>query len=275
MQIAIVGMGRAGRARLRDAALLGHAAATVSRRPGVGTHTWEQALADPQITACVIATENRSHATLAQACLRAGKHTLVEFPLAPDVATARNLYDLAQQRGLVLHVELIGLLTQSQQTLRTSCLHERPARLHLGFTGGFEGWLADEARAGRWGQLAVARLHALWDALGPLTLQQVALDTSRDGYRLVVDLRADTTEVRLIEVRVAGLARGRTLDLWRADGTAIEVPEPDEAGAGLFLADLQAFLTRIQTGDRTGAYVPDADVLAVLGLAEAISAGCP
>jgi predicted dehydrogenase len=271
--LAVIGLGRAGRARVRDIPLAGaRLAATVSRRPGLGSHTLAQVLADADIHACVIATENASHAGLAEACLRAGKHVLVEFPLTDDPATARRLY--AIDRGLVLHVELIGLLTADQTALRQTCLRERPARVQLGFTGGCEGWLADEARAGHWGQLAVARLHALWDALGPLQLQRAAVETSSDGYRLVVDLLARATQVRLIEVRVPGLARGRTLDLTRADGSPIETMDVEDAGPGLFLRDLQAFLTRIDTRGDTGAYVSDADVLAVLDLAAAISEAC-
>ena len=280
MNCAVVGLGRAGKARMRDLPLVGALlGATVSRRPGVGSHTFAQVLGDSSIGACLITTENATHAELAEACLHAGKHVLVEFPLAHDVATAGHLYDLARDRQLVLHCELIGLLTAEHARFRQMLTEQPVARVQLGFTGGCEGWLAQEARNGHWGQLSVARLHALWDALGPLTLRHATVETSTDGYRLVVDLLAATVEVRLIELRLPGLARGRTFEAFQADGTAVDpqsprgdLPDREDRGEGLFLRDLKAFLRRIESGNQHGAYVSDADVLAVMALAEAISA---
>jgi predicted dehydrogenase len=58
----------------------------------------------PHLDAVVIATPPRSHAELALAALRAGKHVMVEKPLATSLAEARLLVDEADRTGVVLMV---------------------------------------------------------------------------------------------------------------------------------------------------------------------------
>jgi predicted dehydrogenase len=66
------------------------------------TDDYEQVLADPTVEAVVIATPAGSHATLAIAALEAGKHVLVEKPLATSVPDGRKMIEKAAERGLVL-----------------------------------------------------------------------------------------------------------------------------------------------------------------------------
>jgi len=62
---------------------------------------WE----DRSIDAVLVATPPSSHATLAHAALRAGKHCWVEKPLALRAAEARELVALAADRGRMLFVD--------------------------------------------------------------------------------------------------------------------------------------------------------------------------
>jgi predicted dehydrogenase len=57
---------------------------------------------DPEIDLIVVATPNPSHVELATEALNAGKHVVVDKPLAPTSAEARALIDLAQQQGKIL-----------------------------------------------------------------------------------------------------------------------------------------------------------------------------
>jgi predicted dehydrogenase len=59
-------------------------------------------LEDPTIDAVLVATPPRTHHMLASAALEAGKHVLVEKPLARTSAEASDLVDIADRRGLVL-----------------------------------------------------------------------------------------------------------------------------------------------------------------------------
>ena len=84
----------------RDPAAL----ARVARRyPSLRTTTaLDLVLGDDGVEAIAIATPVSTHHRLAGDALRAGKHVLVEKPLAASAAEALDLIELARQRGLVL-----------------------------------------------------------------------------------------------------------------------------------------------------------------------------
>ncbi|MEI6429433.1 MAG: Gfo/Idh/MocA family oxidoreductase [Pseudanabaena sp. ELA607] len=71
---------------------------------------WSALVTQPDVDLVVVCNVNRDHALVAEQALRAGKHVIVEYPLAFDVATAQNLITLAQSKDLLLHVEHIELL---------------------------------------------------------------------------------------------------------------------------------------------------------------------
>jgi UDP-N-acetyl-2-amino-2-deoxyglucuronate dehydrogenase len=66
------------------------------------TGLYEEVLADPDVTSVSIAVDHASHASLAMKALEAGKHLLVEKPLALSAAEAERAAALAHDRGLVL-----------------------------------------------------------------------------------------------------------------------------------------------------------------------------
>jgi predicted dehydrogenase len=79
------------------------AAAFRVRTPGVTVHgELDALLADASIDAVLVATPPRTHHAVVRAALEAGKHVLVEKPLATTSADARDLIDVAGERGLVL-----------------------------------------------------------------------------------------------------------------------------------------------------------------------------
>ena len=79
------------------------AAKFTARFPGARTSSsFEEVLADRSVDAVSIATPPATHFPLVQQALEAGKHVLVEKPLATNVADAEQLVELAQSRGLVL-----------------------------------------------------------------------------------------------------------------------------------------------------------------------------
>lgn len=61
----------------------------------------EELLADPAIDLIIVSSPNDTHFSYAKAALEAGKHVLIEKPFANTSAQARELLDLARQKGLV------------------------------------------------------------------------------------------------------------------------------------------------------------------------------
>jgi predicted dehydrogenase len=74
-----------------------------SSGPGIATFA-NLAEALPHVDAVVVAAPPREHATLAVRALAAGKHVLVEKPMATSVHGARRLVGEAASRGLILMV---------------------------------------------------------------------------------------------------------------------------------------------------------------------------
>lgn len=65
----------------------------------------EAVLADPAVEAVFIATNNLSHAPLAEQAMRSGKHCLIEKPMATTLDDAGRLQRLAREHGLSLAVD--------------------------------------------------------------------------------------------------------------------------------------------------------------------------
>ena len=74
----------------------------VSTSPDARIVDPEELLADPDLDAVAIVTPVSTHYLLASAALEAGKHVLVEKPLAGSSAEAARLIELAALRSLVL-----------------------------------------------------------------------------------------------------------------------------------------------------------------------------
>jgi len=73
------------------------------RHPGVGfSRDLDAALADPTVEAVAIATPPHTHYKVVRRALEAGKHVLVEKPLACTAAEAAELIELADELGQVL-----------------------------------------------------------------------------------------------------------------------------------------------------------------------------
>ena len=94
-------------------------AAVRSRYPGIETFTDPRELVtDRRIDAVAIVTPVSTHFELAMLALRAGKHVLVEKPLAATSDEAVRLVDEADRRGLVLSVDHTFVYTGAVRKIR-------------------------------------------------------------------------------------------------------------------------------------------------------------
>ena len=115
-KVALIGCGQWGRNLARNLAALGALAAVSDPSPVVlegvralypgVTVTPDPAnvFADPSIEAVVVATPAAFHYGMARHAIEAGKHVMVEKPLALTVAEGQSLVELAERRGRLLMV---------------------------------------------------------------------------------------------------------------------------------------------------------------------------
>lgn len=93
-------------------------AAIESQYPGTKTTTRLEQVLESDTDAVVLATPVRTHHRLGKQVLSAGKHLLVEKPLAYTAQECRELIGLAEQRGLVLMVGHLFLYNPAVEKLR-------------------------------------------------------------------------------------------------------------------------------------------------------------
>jgi 1,5-anhydro-D-fructose reductase (1,5-anhydro-D-mannitol-forming) len=75
-----------------------------AQSPKAAHDSFEELLDDPALDAVLIATPDRLHAEQALAALKAGKHVLLEKPMACDLKEGRALVEAASKAGLLLGV---------------------------------------------------------------------------------------------------------------------------------------------------------------------------
>ena len=87
--------------------------------PGVEvTRDCHQLISNPQVDAVAVCTPVASHFDLALACLQAGKHVIVEKPIANATEQAARLIEEADRRNLVLMVDHTFLFTGAVRKIR-------------------------------------------------------------------------------------------------------------------------------------------------------------
>jgi predicted dehydrogenase len=80
--------------------------------------SFDEVLADPAVQAVAIATPASTHVDIALAALAAGKHVLVEKPLAATFADGAKVVQAAEDAGLVLMLDHTYCYTPAVQHLR-------------------------------------------------------------------------------------------------------------------------------------------------------------
>lgn len=253
----VVGLGIAGSVRIRDmlAPLPGSAAQKlsvkgfVSRRSlgpqqDVQQVSMEDALSRDDISVAFVCTENEAHEENVRQFLEAGKHVCVEYPMTLNHQAALELFDLARDKGVVLHEEHIELFTADFRWLKEKVRGQKLQEGTLHFTGG--------SLKPRFGFLAfsgIARLTWLVDLFGELTVNSAAFeeDPSTSYSKMTARLlTSDQRPLTWIEERGPGLPRAKNINFRFDSFTLTEIPPPASRGAvGLFMQDLVLFATKL------------------------------
>ena len=130
------------------------------------TTDWRELVADPEVDAVIIGTPNALHAPQAIACLEAGKHVLVEKPMARTLAEAEAMNAAAAASGRRLMVAHCWRFHDDVRALRAriaggelgEITKTRGYGVHAGW--GPSGWFTDLELAGG-GALLDMGVHAI------------------------------------------------------------------------------------------------------------------
>ena len=130
------------------------------------TTDWEELVRDPEIDAAVVSTPNALHAPQTIALLEAGKHVLVEKPMATSVAECDAMIAVSRASGAKLMVAHCWRFHDDVRAMRDriasgelgEVVKTRGYGVHAGW--GPSGWFAERALAGG-GALPDMGVHAI------------------------------------------------------------------------------------------------------------------
>lgn len=256
--------------------------------------SWQELVERPDLDLVVICTINRDHAAIARAALEAGKHVVVEYPLALEPTEAEAAIALAKTQGKLLHVEHIELLGGVHQALRQSlreigtpfyaryCTinpqHPAPRR-----------WTYNPVLFGFPLSAALSRLHRLIDLFGKVVSLSSQARFWQDEDPEFYSACLCTTQLRFSSGLIGEVTYGKGKTFFQAErkfevqgeeGTLIfdgeqgklvkgETTTPIEVGSrrGLFAKDTKMVLDYLLEG--TPLYVTPAESLYTLKVADA------
>lgn len=199
IRVAVLGYGLAGRVFHCPfvSAVPGlHLAAIVQRHGEEATIAYphvrllrsvEEALADPTIDLIVVATPNETHEVLALAALAAGKHVVVDKPMAPSSEAAVKLIRAARAAGKLLIPFHNRRWDGDFLTLQALLAEQKLGRVATVLSQ----WdrFRPSPRANSWKEIA-SDAHGLLQDLGPHLLDQ-AMGLFGPPQRLTASIRRD------------------------------------------------------------------------------------
>ncbi|KAH0503270.1 AP-4 complex subunit epsilon-1 [Microtus ochrogaster] len=237
--VVVVGVGRAGSVRIRDLQdphslaflnLIGF----VSRRElgsldEVRQISLEDALCSQEIDVAYICSESSSHEDYIRQFLQAGKHVLVEYPITLSFAAAQELWELAAQKGKVLHEEHLELLMEEFAFLKKEVTGKELLKGSLHFTAS----PLDEEKFGFPAFSGISRLTWLVCLFGELSLISATLEDRKEDQTLC-----------WIEEKAPCLKRNRYLNFQFKSGSLENVPNVG-IDKKIFLKDQDLFIQKL------------------------------
>jgi UDP-N-acetylglucosamine 3-dehydrogenase len=216
----VIGLGEIGRYHLEGLRRSTHAtiAAVADTRsdlvaagsggPVAGYPDYRGLLADQTVQAVCVCVPHHLHLELTLAAIAAGKHVLVEKPLALTVQECDEIIAAAQHSGVTVGVSHNQLFypphVRARELIDDGSLGEpRLLRLRLGIGGKFPGWRSDPAQTGG-GLLFDAGVHRFYLArylFGEVADVRAVVDApASEGEELaIVTLRFESGALGVIE----------------------------------------------------------------------------
>ncbi len=217
-------------------------AAQIAQKAGARLATTDLAavLASDEVAAVIIATRHHLHAQQAIAAAQAGKHVLVEKPLALTVADCRAVLEAVQAAGVLLTVDFNRRAAPTAQALKAALdALSGPKTIVFRVNAGPlapSHWLNDAAQGG--GRLLGEGVHFIDFICGMLNTDPLTVSAqgSADGQDFVLTLRFADESLGVV--------------IYTAQGNPAFPKERVEAFAGGGVAVLDDFKTLTFSGMR-------------------------
>ena len=110
----------------------------------------EELLADGAVELVLNLTNPRSHYEVTRRCIEAGKHVYSEKPLAMDAIRARELVDLARQKGVYLASAPCSMLAETAQTVWKALRENSIGQVRLVYANFDDGMIAPKLSPWLW-----------------------------------------------------------------------------------------------------------------------------
>ncbi|GFS12321.1 biliverdin reductase A [Elysia marginata] len=251
--VVVVGLGIAGKVRVRDLktnscnlALKG----VVSRRQNVvedvAQISLEEALTLSDVNAVIISTEPALHEEYIRQALEHGKHVLVEYPVARTAATAKQLFQLAEDKGLILYEENIAMLTESYLAVKekSSMVDLKEATYSL--SGSYNSWLEDFEGSGLPFVSGVSGIQVMLSLFGDLVVKAGKLDRQEESYTaqaLLETQKGKPISMTLSRSSSKESRRSKQVVYDFEDGEVLDTSQIAQKSSkpGLFMQDMKKF----------------------------------
>ena len=229
---------------------------------------WQTLVQMPDIDLVIVATINAHHSAIVRAAIEAGKHTIVEYPLALDLRAATEIVQLAGAKKVLLHVEHIELLGGLHQTMREWL--DRLGEVHYARYSTIvcqrpiaEKWTFHRSEFGFPLMAALSRLHRFTDLFG--SIESVNCNNQYwggvgDYYKTCLC----TAQLRFKNTNAIGeVVYGKGEGLWQ-NSRKFEVH--GDKGALIFDGDEGVFIqdgtsTLLDLGARKGLFAKDLEIV--------------
>jgi phthalate 4,5-cis-dihydrodiol dehydrogenase len=235
MNVGIIGYGYTGQqhakaiARIDGVTLKAIAESDERKRLMAPVHSfvdYRSLLADTSIEAVTVCLPHHLHEEVASAALIAGKHVLVEKPLAMNLSAGRRLCDMAETPKQVLMVEMTHrFLPPLQEAKRLIAMGEIGEIMAIdevlvedvGLFGSLPGWMLDRDSAGG-GVGLTSGIHLL-DHISWISEQRLVLKSASFGQTQKLGNVEDTAAFALETETGAPV---HILLCWRTQGTHLD-----------------------------------------------------
>ncbi len=236
---------------------------------------WSELVVRSDIDLVLVANVNRDHILVVSQALRAGKHVIVEYPLAFSLAEARAAVQLAEQKNLFLHVEHIELLGGVHQLVKKNL-----AKIGQPFYARYATQNPQRPSPTKWTYkpelfgfpliAAVSRIHRLTALFGEVQAVSCQLRYRGDALPQQFSSCVCNAQLHFASGLIADVSYSkgenfwkseRTIEIQATDGAIIfegdtgkliavdgETPLTAEAPRGLFKRDTENVLSHLFTG---------------------------